>query len=294
MSKYIDSYEKFLNKNLGIVRKIKVVVDCSNGTAGLVMHKLKDNNLKIILINDRPDGNFPAHGPNPMILGAMDELRVRVKKEKADFGIAFDADGDRVFFIDDRGRMVDAHEAGYILAQMFKPPFVVSEIASWRLKNLKGAHISPVGHYFFKNLMRKKKASLGLEHSGHFYFRDFFYCDSGILAAIQMMNFVSDLSGGLAEWLDALPKYYRSGEINFKVKDKEKILGKLEKAYAKKSDRVSKLDGLTMEFNSAPGGEFWFNVRASNTENLLRLNVEAADEKLLKKKLTELINIIKL
>ncbi len=294
MSKYIDSYAKFLNGKLDVRRKLKIVIDCSNGTTGLVAGKLKveSGKLMIILINDRPDGNFPAHGPNPLIAGATAELEARVRKDKADLGVIFDADGDRVFFIDELGRSLDAHEAGYILAQVSKPPFVVSEIASWRLKRIKGAAVSPVGHYFFKNLMRKKEASLGLEHSGHFYFKDFFYCDSGILAAIKVINFVSALDGGISKWIGGLPGYFRSGEVNFKIRDKKKILAKLEKIYGKKADRISRLDGITMEFYPPAGGDHWFNVRASNTENLLRLNVEATDGETLKKKTAEISRLI--
>jgi len=353
---YVNSYTKFLSKKLDVKRPLKVVFDCSNGTAGIILKQLLNNesgirnkesrsknnelrknsnsiihNSKFIILNSRPDGNFPAHGPNPLINGATAELEARVRKEKADLGIVFDADGDRVFFIDNRGRPVDAHEAGYILAQVFKPPFVVSEISSWRLKRLKvsakggsasggknlksNVYVSKVGHYFFKNLMRKKKTSLGLEHSGHFYFsfgegsasggKDIAYFDSGILAAVEVINFVSRLENGLADWLDALPKYYRSGEINFSAQGgpasgwKDSILRKIEEKYKKQATRISKLDGLTMEFGRGPStrsgqnsGEFWFNVRPSNTENLLRLNVEAKSAEILKKVTKEVSGLI--
>ncbi len=286
---YANLYAGFLKKYLKPKKKMKVVFDCSNGTTGRVVKKVnvKSGKLEVILMNDTPDGNFPAHGPNPLLKGAASELEKRVKKEKADLGVIFDADGDRVFFVDNRGRFIDANEIGFALMQMFRPPFVVSEISSWRLKRVRGAVVSAVGHYFFKTMMRKKKASLGLEHSGHFYFKDFSYCDSGIFAAIAVINFVSGLSGGFAGWLDALPKYCRSGEINFSVADKKKILDRLEKAYGKKADRISRLDGLTMEFTN-----YWFNVRPSNTENLLRLNVEAVSPGALKKVLKEIRLII--
>ncbi len=300
MKSHIDSYAEFLSGKLDIRRKFRVVADCSNGTAGSVFGKLKDEggNLEVILINERPDGNFPAHGPNPLLPGAMTELEKRVRKEDADLGIAFDADGDRVFFIDNLGRPIDANEAGYILAQVFQPPFVVSEIASWRLKKMDGASASRVGHYFFKNLMRERNASLGLEHSGHFYFRDFYYCDSGILAAVEVMNFSSSLETGLSSWLDSLPPYHRSGEINFSAQGgpasgwKEDILDKIENKYRGKASRISRLDGLTLEFNLQDGGEYWINVRASNTENLLRLNVEAFSPEILKSVTDEISGLI--
>lgn len=289
---YINLYAKFLRKSLEPKRPLRVIMDCSNGTTGLVLEKLLRGNKLIDykLINANPDGNFPAHGPNPLASGAAVQLEREVKKRRADLGIIFDADGDRVFFVDNRGRLTDAHEIGFALMQMFKPPYVVSTIASWRLKKVRGAVLSPVGHYFFKNIMRRKKASVGLEHSGHFYFRDFFWCDSGILSAILIMNFVSGLENGLADWLDALPKYYRSGEINFKVSDKQIILDKIKKKYAGMVTKTGNSDGLTMEF----GNNFWINVRPSNTENLLRLNVEAKTRKTLETELKKIRKVITL
>lgn len=353
--KFINLYANFLKRFIKVKRPIKVVFDCSNGTTGIILRKLlrtfKLLNFK--LINWRPNGRFPAHGPNPMAEGAMDQLRQEVMKLRrwdgaptakrvgADLGVIFDGDGDRVFFIDNLGRLIDANEIGYILMQMFKPPFVVGEVSSWRLKKYKTRFcddfniadnfgssqdrklnkifISRVGHYFFKKLMREKKANLGTEHSGHYYFRNFFYCDAGIFAAIQLMNFVSELISGhpiskncrnvrtsdvqklkidLAGWLDKLPKYYRSGEINFKVSDKEKVLNKIEKYYKKQAIKISKLDGLTMKFcggspSEASAKDWWFNLRPSNTENLLRLNMEAKQKSVLDKKLAEIKKILK-
>lgn len=289
---YLNSYVKFLRSFLKVKRPLKVIIDCSNGTTGLVIKKLLKGNksVRYTMLNSKPDGNFPAHGPNPLAAGAAAQLEKEVKKQKADLGIIFDADGDRVFFVDDRGRLTDAHEIGFALMQVFKSPFMVSTIASWRLKKVRGAVISPVGHYFFKNIMRKKKASVGLEHSGHFYFRNFFWCDSGILTATEIMNFVSGLESGLGDWLDALSKYYRSGEINFKVADKKAVLKKIRKIYAKKASKVSGLDGLTLEF----GNDYWMNIRPSNTENLLRLNLEAKTKKILEIELKKIRKVITL
>jgi len=135
--------------------------------------------------------------------------------------------------------------------------------------------------------MREKKASLGVEHSGHYYFKKFFYCDSGILAAIEVINFVSGLKTDFASWLDKLPKYYRSGEINFEIRDKEKVLAKVERLFKKSAKKIIKMDGLTMEFS-----EWWFNLRLSNTENLIRLNLEAVDQKILKQKLKEIKKLV--
>lgn len=290
--KYLDSYVKFLKKFLEPRRKLKVVFDCSNGTTGIILKELfRRSNVVVVFINDKPDGNFPAHGPNPMAKGAVRQLAKEVLKRKADLGVIFDADGDRVFFVDNRGRAVDSNETGFILMQRHRPPYVVGVTSSWRLKKLSGVkspfggrkvYESKVGHYFFKKLMRKYKANLGLEHSGHYYFRKFFYSDSGILAAIEVINFISKTQSGLASWLDGLPRYYRSGEINFKVKDKEGILKRVERIYKAKQCKIYKIDGLTVEFKNG-----WFNLRPSNTENLMRLNVEFSDKKTLRKILGE-------
>lgn len=292
---YISLYAKFLKNFLKPKRRLRVVFDYSNGTTGQIVKKLKveSKKLTVILINDKPDGNFPAHGPNPLAEGATKQLEKEVKKQKADLGVIFDADGDRVFFLDNRGHWIDPNETAYILTRLFKPPYVVGIVSSWRLKKLttnnqqQTMFTSRVGHYFFKNLMREKKASLGLEHSGHYYYKKFFYCDTGILTAIEVINFVSGLKNGLADWLDALPKYYRSGEINFEVKDKETVIKKLEQNYKSSAKQIIKLDGLTLEFDWG-----WFNVRPSNTEPLLRLNVEAADKNTLDKKLKEIKSFI--
>ncbi|MBI3046119.1 MAG: phosphomannomutase/phosphoglucomutase [Candidatus Harrisonbacteria bacterium] len=284
----ISLYSYFLKKFLKPKRKLKVVFDCSNGTTGRILRQLTTNNkqLTTIFINDNPDGNFPAHGPNPLLKGATGQLEKEVKKQKADLGVIFDADGDRVFFIDNRGRWIDPNESAYILTKLFPSPYVVGVVSSKRIK-VKGAIISRVGHYFFKKLMREKKASLGLEHSGHYYFKKFFYCDSGILAAIEVINFVSALKGDLASWLDKLPRYYRSGELNFEVRDKEKVLRAVEMRYRQGAKQILSLDGLTIEFS-----DYWFNLRPSNTENLLRLNIESTDKNILNKELQNLKKLI--
>src|SRR3989344_5685318 len=198
---YIKPYVGFLKKFLRSRRKLKVIFDSSNGTTGHILQQLTTNNrqLTTVLINAKPDGNFPAHGPNPLLKGATAQLQKEIKKQKADLGVIFDGDGDRVFFVDNRGQWIDANEIGYILMQNFKPPYVVGAVSSWRLKKCQMSnvkcqmYISRTGHYFFKKLMRERKANLGVEHSGHYYFKDFFYCDAGIFAAISVINFVSRL-----------------------------------------------------------------------------------------------------
>lgn len=305
---YLRTYTNFLESKIKLVKPMSVVLDCSNGTTGKVLKELfreagsrkQESRIihdsKFIILNSTPDGNFPAHGPNPMAKGAMEQLKKAVLKNKADFGAIFDADGDRVFFVDDRGREVPADAILGWLGQVFRGPVVVDArvgyLAREMLKALGKKIIeSRVGHYFIKKLMKEKGAGFGGELSGHYYFPlDGGYFDSGILAAIHFANEVSELKavgGTLSEWLDDLPRYYRSGELNFAVKDKVKAMAAVEKKYRRLAKRISKLDGLKMEFS-----DWWFVLRSSNTENLLRLVMEAKNKKVLDRQLAEIRRLL--
>ena len=306
---YIELYVKFLKKFLKPKRMLRVVFDCSNGSTGMVLRELtkftKLNFVNFVLINEKPDGRFPAHGPNPMAEGAMDQMSKVVRREKADLGVIFDADGDRAFFMDKKGNLIDPDCVAYFLMREFKPPYVVDVRSGWILRKspqLSSENIHPelveglsklitskVGHLFIKEAMRKNKASFGAEYSGHYYFKDFFYADSGILAAIFMMNIVSRFESISYEILK-LPKYYRLLETNFRLSDKsyEAQLRKICGVYEKRAESISWLDGLTLEF-----GDWWMNLRASNTEPLLRLNMEAVSESILNKNFSEIVKILR-
>lgn len=292
---YINLYTNFLRRFLSIRRPLKVVFDCSNGTTGSILENLfKDNPLvNFVLINRKPDGHFPAHGPDPLVPGAMDELlRVTVEK-KADLGAIFDADGDRVVFADDLGRALDADSAAYILMRSFRPPYVFDVSTGWLPKQSASNFAeSRVGHTFIKREMAKIGAEFGAERSGHYYFKDFFYGDSGILAAICMMNFVSN--GKLSETMDELPKFYRMPETNFEAgdeKEKNKIMQKILDAYKDGAAKISEIDGLSMEFENGRG-RFWFNLRPSNTEPKLRLNMEGRDKAALAKEFARIQKLL--
>ena len=326
---YVASYAGFLRKFLQPKKNVRVVFDSSNGTTSLVLKELfKERSLvRAKLINQKLDGNFPAHGPNPLVWGADWQLDKEVKKEKADCGVIFDSDGDRAFFVDDKGRVIDPDQVAYFLMQEFEGPYVFDVTTGWlvtkespRLRSdntirpepVEGLPfiISKVGHLFIKKAMRKNSAFFGAERSGHYYFKDFFYAESGILAAIKMMNIVGR-SGEtrISTWIDAeLSKYYRIPETNFEVKSYEAELRKIEDLYKDRANKVSKIDGLTMEFGSpltdstgslqASSGqnsesEFWFNLRTSNTESLLRLNMEATSREVLEREVEELDKILR-
>ena len=324
--KYIKIYADFLKKNLNPQRKLKVVFDCSNGTTELILKHLNTEKLKTTFINNIPDGNFPAHGPDPLKKNAMNDLRLAIRRHKADLGIIFDADGDRVFFADNKGRFINPDAIARLLIWNLKPKKIIIDIRTgWLVKNLKSQSApsasaswrmgrrrtnlkiieSKVGHYFIKKLMRKIDADFSAEYSGHYYFSarggsafggKKFYFDSGIMAAIEVINAISKLPYSTANFMDLLPQYYRSPELNFKVKNTKNILKKIEKYFKSqtksyKLKAISYLDGLTMEFNP-PANRWWFNLRPSNTEPLLRLNVEAENKKLLDKKIKILHSLI--
>lgn len=322
---YLKAYTKFLKRFLKVKRRLKVVFDCSNGTTSLVLKELFKVNTPIQakLINQKPDPNFPAHGPNPLEAGAESDLKRVVKKEQADLGVIFDADGDRVFFIDDKGREIRHEATALLFLTGLKGTMVLTPLSGFLVREeakKRGMKIieSRVGHYFIKKLMIKHKAVFAGEISGHFYFRDNFYSDSGILASIKMMNEVSSFParsgsafGGksknlkVSDWVDTLPKYYRIPETNFKIADKDKAIKKVELYFRKSASRISKLDGLKMEFGLSTGAStelsrkssgqakaWWFNLRPSNTEDLLRLNLEAKDRKVFNQNLKVLKNLI--
>lgn len=289
---YLKPYSDFLNSRIKLFNPISVVFDCSNGTTDAILRQFKIKSSKLKVINQKPDGNFPAHGPNPLAEGAMEDLKKAVLKQEADLGVIFDADGDRAFFIDDLGREVPADAILFLLADNFPGAAVANILAGYLAKELFGRAKkelieSRVGHYFIKKIMKERGANFGGEFSGHYYFPlGDNYFDSGILAAVYLMNEISKMKAAgkkLSDWLDSLPVFHRSGEINFEVEDKEKAMAAAEKKYGASAERVSKLDGLKMEF-----AEWWFVLRPSNTENLLRLVMEAKSEVVLREKLAEI------
>ncbi|MBU4348507.1 hypothetical protein KJ671_03360 [Patescibacteria group bacterium] len=310
---YINLYANFLKKFIKVKRPLRVVFDCSNGTSGIVLKKVFEKNkfMKPIFINDRPDGNFPAHGPNPFKKDTLRQLQEKVKKTKANLGVIFDGDGDRVLFVDELGQKIDQDIIGFILTKKFDPPYIATTINSKKIRELKGFILTKVGHLFMKKAMKENKANLGIERSGHYYFKDFFYCDSGIFTAIQIINFISNLKTNLSEYIKNFDNYQRLAETNFaieNIEDTKKKISKIKSFYKirlkihpnpplkggnKKNwhVQISESDGLFMEFFSKLEW-WWFSLRFSNSENLLRLNIEASDKKLLREKAGEIKRLL--
>ena len=265
-------------------RKLKVVVDAGNGMAGFtapaVMERL---NVELIPMYFELDGNFPNHEANPIEAKNLKDLQKRVKKEKADIGLAFDGDADRCFLINEKGELVNPSALTSLIAvhQLKVKPgstiiynLISSKAVSEVIAENGGIGVrSRVGHSYIKSLMAESGAVFGGEHSGHFYFSNFWRADSGMLAALYALAELIATKSTLSELLEPFNRYASSGEINSTVKDVKKSIDLIRKKYGN-DYQVDELDGLTITADS-----WWFNLRASNTEPLLRLNVEAETEK---------------
>lgn len=311
MNQYQKEYASFLDNFLALQKPLKVIFDCSNGTTGEILKHLSANwrakTLKTILINQNPNGKFPAHGPNPLIKGAMGQIQKEVKKQKADLGVIFDADGDRAFFIDDKGRVIDPDIIASFLIWNLKPQKVVVNETTGSIirgqNNLSDYRIikSQNGGYFIKNLMIKNDADFGCERSGHYYFKlsngeNYFYMDSGIISAIKVINAVSQLPYRLSDFADLSPTFFRSKEFNVRINadidgDLSGLFKKIENKFKDKTAIISHIDGLRMDFNKPD--KWWFNIQLSNTEPLIRLNMEALNKQTLAKQAKMLLGLLK-
>ncbi len=265
-------------------RRLKVVVDAGNGMAGLTAPSvLGDLDLEVVEMYYDLDGTFPHHEANPIDPETLRDLQARVREEGADIGLAFDGDADRCFLVDERGDLVDPSTLTGLIAtrELAKSPgaavihnLITSRAVPEIVVEQGGTPVrTRVGHSFIKARMAETDAVFGGEHSGHFYFRDFWRADSGMLAALHALAALAESDRPLSEVLAPYSRYVASGEINSTVADQQAVLDVLEGEWAAPDTEVDHLDGMTISF---PGG--WFNVRASNTEPLLRLNVEGKDE----------------
>jgi phosphomannomutase len=281
----VDIYEDFQRDALKFiepskVKPLKVVVDGGNGMAGpMVGPLLEQLGLDLVTTYWEPDGEFPDHEPNPLLEENRRFIIETVRAENADLGIAWDGDADRCFFIDDTGRFVDGDFMTALLAEsvLEKQPGadILYDVRASRavpdlVHHMGGtAHVNRVGHAFFKRRMRDEGGAFGGEVSGHYYFRDFYNADSGTIPALLILELLSTHDAKLSELLEPLrSRYFISGEINSKVADQQGKMDEIEHRYA--DGRVGKLDGVSVDYD-----DWHFNVRPSNTEPLLRLNLES-------------------
>ncbi len=291
-------YQEFLKRLLPL-HGLKVVVDCGNGMGALDYEHLQTiaPDIHWIPLYTELDGNFPNHEPNPLNPDAMKDLMREVIMQRADIGIAFDGDADRVGFVDEKGQIVSADLmlallSSHMLKKQPKEHFLYdlrsSNIVREEITRLGGtSNMCRVGHGFIKRQMRSENAVLGAELACHYYFRDTFFADSGVYCALFVLNILSRNDFPLSTLIEPYRKYFHSGEINRKVKDADAVLQHIQKSYAKIGTRTL-LDGVRVDTDS-----YWFNVRKSNTEPLIRFVGEAKDEQTLLKVKTEVLGLMK-
>ncbi len=277
-----------------VLKPFSVVVDAGNGMAGkLVPSAFQGLPMKVTPLYFELDGSFPNHVPNPLIEKNTADLKKKIIETGADIGLTFDGDADRIFLVDDKGRMV----SGTITTALLAKYILKKHPGELILYNAICGRIVPkiieenggkskrvrVGHSYIKTYMRETGAIFAGEHSGHYYFRDYFLAESGVLTALMMLSLLMTQDKKLSQLVDELNVYPVSGEINFVVSDIPTAIDAIRKGF---SDAVSKdeIDGVSVWYK-----DYWFNVRASKTEPLLRLNVEADTKEILDTKTKELI-----
>ncbi len=299
LHEYVDFLVSMFGDELTAApRRLKVVIDAGNGMAGhtapAVMEKL---NVDLIPMYFELDGTFPNHEANPIDAENVKDLQKAVKKHKADIGLAFDGDADRCFLIDEKGAVVTPSTLTGLIAvrELKRKPGssiiynLISSKAVPEVVNENGGKAirSRVGHSFIKAMMAETGAVFGGEHSGHFYFAEFWKADSGMLAALFALAELASSNVPLSELLAPYNRYVVSGEINTRVKDTEKSLTIIRESF-KQDYELDELDGVTVTAD-----EWWFNVRPSNTEPLLRLNVEANNKATMEKVRDKVLELIK-
>jgi len=295
---YLVHLERF-NRGIGSTR---AVIDCSDGMAGLFIGDVIDRlDGRFTLLFDTPDGRFPHHDPNPLEEKNLEALKRGVLEESADLGICFDGDADRVMFVDERGRFVSPDLITAVLARHYfdhEPErrdgsdVVLYDVRSSRsvveeVRRLGGEPVMcRVGHAYAKRLLRERNGILGGELAGHYYFKENFFCDSGMIAALLVLSVLSRERGTLSELVASVQRYAYSGEINFQVEDKAGIIESLRRDYT--GGELTGIDGIRVDFPS-----WWFNVRPSNTEPYLRMVVEASSPEELRERTGELTDRIR-
>src|SRR5918998_5877552 len=281
------------------LRPLKIVVDAGNGMAGKMLPPIFERlPFEYVPMYFELDGSFPNHPPNPIEPENVKDLQERVREENADFGVAFDGDADRCFIVNEKGETI----AGDVLAALIaknvlekKPGATIlySAVCSKAFPELVeregGKPVrTKAGHSIIKPQMRENDAAFGGEHSAHFYFRDNYFADSGIIAMLTIAELVGRQGEPISSLLAPIDPYVRSGEINSEVEAQEATLQNVEDHYSGNDVEIDHLDGLTVDL-----GDWWFNIRPSNTEPLLRLNVEANDRETMEQRRDELLSLIR-
>jgi len=289
VEKHRDMLEEYVDHLLTLVdikdiRPLKVIIDAGNGMAGHTAPAIFARlNCEVIPMYFELDGSFPNHEANPLDETTLTDLKKAMKDHNADLGLAFDGDADRCFLVDERGVAVNPSALTALIAhrELIKHPgssIIYNLISSRTVKEVidenGGVGLrSRVGHSYIKTMMAESGAIFGGEHSGHFYFKDFWRADSGALAALHAIAALGESNSTMSTLLAPYDRYVTSGEINSKVSDTQVATQKVQDSYSKQQVTIDHLDGLTVNADT-----WWFNLRPSNTEPLLRLNVEASTQ----------------
>jgi phosphomannomutase len=294
---YVEQVLSFVD--VSAIGPLRIVVDAANGMAGAMLSPVLERlPIETVRCYFEPDGSFPNHPPNPLLPENREFIVQKTLEEGADFGVAFDGDADRCFFVDDAGEFVPGDFATALLAEsiLAKEPgakIIYDVRASWAVpETIEAAGgiplVNRVGHAYIKLRMRKEAATFGGEVSGHYYFRDFCQADSGVVPFLLMLELVSRRGGKLSEILRPFrERYFITGELNTPVPDAALKLQELKERFGAEG-KVSHLDGLSVD-----AADWRFNVRPSNTEPLLRLNLEARSRELMERKRDEVLAVIR-
>ncbi|HSI96802.1 MAG TPA: phosphomannomutase/phosphoglucomutase [Gaiellaceae bacterium] len=301
-----DIWPGFVEKVLSFVdpqaiRPLRVVVDAANGMAGAMLPPVLKQlpQVEVVRCHFEPDGTFPHHEPNPLLPENREFVVARTREERADLGVAYDGDADRCFFVDDTGEFVPGDFVTALLAELVleKEPGarIIYDVRASRsvpqtIERMGGTPlVNRVGHAFIKHRMRKEGAAFAGEVSAHYYFRDFSQADSGVVPFLLMLELLSRRNAKLSEILVPYrERFFLTGEINTPVTDVPLKLQELKERYSAAGGAISHLDGLSVEFD-----DWHFNVRPSNTEPLLRLNLEALSRELMEEKRSEVLALIR-
>jgi phosphomannomutase len=293
---YVERVLSFVD--VEAIKPLQVVIDAANGMAGAMLPRVLEHlPVDAVRCYFEPDGAFPNHEPNPLLPENREFIVAKTLEEGADLGVAFDGDADRCFFVDDTGEFVP----GDFVTALFAESVLEKEPGAKIIYDVRASRAVPdtieraggvplvnrVGHAFIKARMRKEDAAFAGEVSGHYYFRDFSQADSGVVPFLLMLELISKKGRPLSEILEPLrSRYFITGELNTPVPDVALKLQELKERYA--DGRISHLDGISVDFD-----DWHFNVRPSNTEPLLRLNLEATSEALLEEKRDEVLSVIR-
>ena len=294
-NQYIDYVAEFFNKDFA---KKKIVVDFGNGMGAIekeIFEKFPEN-LEVDYLFSELDGNFPGHEANPLKLETLETLQKTVLEKNADLGISYDGDADRVGFVDEKGMAVPMDYLIALLAKevLKKNPggLVLMDLRSSNavkevIEEAGGkVNFCRVGHSLIKKQMREQGAIFAGELSGHYFFQENSKAEMATLAVVMLLNLMNETGKKMSELVQELKRYFHSGEINSDVADKNAVMERLKEKYA--DGKLSTLDGIRIDFS-----DWWFNVRASNTEPKLRLNLEAKTKELIEEKRAEVLEIIR-